>query len=171
MTIDKKDIIRVAIGLGVGLVIALLYFAFNPNVKFVDKPVIGIKTVEIPIDKIKLDTVTMVKKIRQTDTLKEIDTLVVRKLTREIDSLQVCLDKHNANITLSLDTIVKEDTIHSVVNVTKARYELLEISRKPIKTQTEIQYVPTIVPIKWYEKKELWGGLGLIIGCVIGMKL
>ena len=171
MTIDKKDIIRVAIGLGAGLAIALLYFAFNPNVKLVDKPVIGIKTVEIPVEKIKLDTVSMVKRIKTVDTLKEIDTLVVRKLTKEIDSLQMCLDKHNANVTLSLDTIVKEDTIRSVVNVTKARFELLEVNRKPIKTQTEIQYVPTIIPIKWYEKKELWGCLGLVIGCIIGTKL
>jgi len=166
---DKKQIIYSAlIGLGVGLVITLLYFTFNPNVKIVDRPVIEIREVVKEVPKIKLVEVPMDRTVTITETKEIIDSTMIRRLSHEIDSLTSLLIVNHGDITLSKDTIVNEaDTVRLSVSCVYNRIDTLIVNRQPIKTKIQIEHVPVEKEIPFLERKELWGSIGVIMGWLL----
>ena len=140
---ERKDYIILALGLALIIAIVWLLNRSSTVTPVGGKPKV-IMTETVRVDTIVKPAVTIIKKVPmvQTVTIDNTDTVKIRSLIAQVDSLEKSLLVMRVDKKLSLDTIcgTDSDTVSMVINVYRKQLDSLSIRKKPVLVSKEIMY-------------------------------
>lgn len=140
---ERKDYIILALGLALITVIICLLNSSSTVTPVGGKPKV-IMTETVRVDTIVKPAVTIIKKVPmvQTITIDNTDTVKVRSLIAQVDSLEKSLLVLRVDKKLSIDTIcgADSDTVSLVVDVYRKQLDSLSVKKKPVLVAKEIMY-------------------------------
>lgn len=140
---ERKDYIILALGLALITAIVWLLNRSSTVTPVGGKPKV-IMTETVRVDTIVKPAVTIIKKVPmvQTVTIDNTDTVKIRSLIAQVDSLEKSLLVMRVDKKLSLDTIcgTDSDTVSMVINVYRKQLDSLSIRKKPVLVSKEIMY-------------------------------
>ena len=140
---ERKDYIILALGLALITAIVWLLNRSSTVTPVGGKPKV-IMTETVRVDTIVKPAITIIKKVPmvQTVTIDNTDTVKIRSLIAQVDSLEKSLLVMRVDKKLSLDTIcgTDSDTVSMVVNVYRKQLDSLSIRKKPVLVSKEIMY-------------------------------
>ena len=140
---ERKDYIILALGLALITVIICLLNNSSTVTPVGGKPKV-IMTETVRVDTIVKPAVTIIKKVPmvQTITIDNTDTVKVRSLIAQVDSLEKSLLVLRVDKKLSIDTIcgADSDTVSLVVDVYRKQLDSLSVKKKPVLVSKEIMY-------------------------------
>ena len=140
---ERKDYIILALGLALITAIVWLLNSSSTVTPVGGKPKV-IMTETVRVDTIVKPAVTIIKKVPmvQTITIDNTDTVKVRSLVSQVDSLEKSLIIAKVEKKLSIDTVcgADNDTVSLVVNVYKKQLDSLSIRKRPVVLSNTIEY-------------------------------
>ena len=140
---ERKDYIILALGLALIIAIVWLLSRSSTVTPVGGKPKV-IMTETVRVDTIAKPAVTIIKKVPmvQTVTIDNTDTVKIRSLIAQVDSLEKSLLVMRVDKKLSLDAIcgIDSDTVSLVVDVYRKQLDSMSIKKKPITMSKEIVY-------------------------------
>ena len=164
---ERKNYIIIGLGL---LLVGMTIWLIKATTNVIP---VKSKTPEVIITETKrIDTVvklgnTIIKKVPmvQTITIDNTDTIKIRSLLAQVDSLEKSLIIAKVENKLSIDTIcgADRDTVSLVVNVYRKQLDSLSIRKKPIILSNTIEY-------KYIQRNstDLWLSVGVgVVGTAL----
>ena len=140
---ERKDYIILALGLALITVIICLLNSSSTVTPVGGKPKV-IMTETVRVDTVVKPAVTIIKKVPmvQTITIDNTDTVKIRSLIAQVDSLEKSLLVMRVDKKLSIDTIcgADSDTVSLVVDVYRKQLDSLSVKKRPILASKEIMY-------------------------------